>query len=111
MEAKIKNAAQRTKTNIPHGSSHGSFLADFIRQLGKEANVSCDRERTFSWGRPDVYINAYGPVEIISKTNGIDQQDRAQAQKYANGSRQKCTLISFGTQSLTPTIQTFYPEN
>ncbi|KAL7633491.1 UNVERIFIED_CONTAM: hypothetical protein RMT77_016024 [Armadillidium vulgare] len=111
METKIENAAQRTKNNVPHGSEHDKFLEDFCRQLDKETNVSYKRERVFSCGTPDVYVNAYGPVEIISKTNGIDQQDRKQCQKYANESRQKCTLISFGTQSDTPTYQDFYPEN
>ncbi|KAB7500574.1 hypothetical protein Anas_13906, partial [Armadillidium nasatum] len=113
MEAKIKNAAQRTKQEVPYGSDHVTFLKNFCKQLDKETDVSYQRERTFSWGTPDVFINAYGPVEIISKTNGIDQQDREQAQKYANGSRQKSTLISFGTHSETPIYQTFTldPQN
>ncbi|KAL7639508.1 UNVERIFIED_CONTAM: hypothetical protein RMT77_010009 [Armadillidium vulgare] len=111
MEDKIKNAAQKTKQNVSYESNHNAFLTDFCKQLDKE-NVPYERERTFvSWGTPDVYINAYGPVKIISKTSGIHHEDTDQCQKYANGSRQKCTLISFGTQRDTPTYQYFYLLN
>ncbi|KAL7633503.1 UNVERIFIED_CONTAM: hypothetical protein RMT77_016036 [Armadillidium vulgare] len=96
---------------VPFGSSHNACLTQFCYELDQGKNIYYDRERTFTWGKPDVYVNTYGPIEIISKAYSIDKEDLAKGQKCANKSRCKCTLICFATRHTAPLFLVFYPQN
>ncbi|KAL7630824.1 UNVERIFIED_CONTAM: hypothetical protein RMT77_018960 [Armadillidium vulgare] len=92
---------------LPFRIIHNHYVREFCRQLEIQGVLNYDVRRTFSWGTPHVYVYDYGPVDIIFKMVGDDQDDRERCQNNANESHQICTLINF-YRSVDTIVDVFY---
>lgn len=108
MDIKIRDAAGRTRLNVPIGSIHFRYVVNFSSELNKEG-VKHRLYLCFNWDYPEFYIENFGGIKLVTKTSGIDQSDREVGKSFIKKTKLKCLLISFGTTSAYPKFEYIFP--
>ncbi|KAL7633475.1 UNVERIFIED_CONTAM: hypothetical protein RMT77_016008 [Armadillidium vulgare] len=86
------------------------YLTEFCNQLDRVGILNHELQKVYSWGKPDIFINDYGFIELFFKWCGIDSEDRNRCQNYADSAYQTCVLVNFEQDPL-PFIQIFSPNH